>query len=120
MRKTNQQSRSVYFHLLISFRSPSVGYVGPYLTTERAMPERKVSNNVEAIVDLYEKNNKEEENNSMKNLPKSTKDEKGSSIRKKKKNKKKKDDNSTKEEGLEEIRLVKVIYLSIAKRRKML
>ena len=83
------------------------------------MPERKVSNNVEAIVDLYEKNNKEEENNSMKNLPKSTKDEKGSSIRKKKKNKKKKDDNSTKEEGLEEIRLVKVIYLSIIKRSKI-
>ena len=108
------------FHLLISFRSPSVGYVGPYLTTERAMPERKVSNNVEAIVDLYEKNNKEEENDSMKNLPKSTKDEKGSSIRKKKKNKKKKDDNSTKEEGLEEIRLVKVIYLSIIKRSKRL
>ena len=84
------------------------------------MPERKVSNNVEAIVDLYEKNNKEEENNSMKNLPKSTKDEKGSSIRKKKKNKKKKDDNSTKEEGLEEIRLVKVIYLSIIKRSQIL
>ena len=84
------------------------------------MPERKVSNNVEAIVDLYEKNNKEEENNSMKNLPKSTKDEKSSSIRKKKKNKKKKDDNSTKEEGLEEIRLVKVIYLSNIKRSKML
>ena len=54
----------------------------------------------------------------MKNLPKSTKDEKGSSIRKKKKNKKKKDDNSTKEEGLEEIRLVKVIYISIIKQSK--
>ena len=84
------------------------------------MPERKVSNNVEAIVDLYEKNNNMETNNSMKNLPKSTKDEKGSSIRKKKKNKKKKDDNSTKEEGLEEIRLVKVIYLSIIKRSQIL
>ena len=78
------------------------------MTAERPLPERKVSNNVETFVELYDKINKDDNIGSPKKVSKSAKNDKGNISRKKKKNKKKKDDGVMKDEGLEEIKLVKV------------
>ena len=90
-------------------RSPGIGFVGPYLTTERPLPERKVSNNVEAFVELYDKINKQDETVSPKKVSKSSKNDKTHISKRKKKTKRKKEQNEIKEEGLEEIKLVKVL-----------
>ena len=98
--------------LFFSFRSPSIGYVGPYLTAERPFPQRKDSDNSTAIVELYDKITKENELVNAKQVSKSSKKDKNETSRKKKKNKKKKEEEPPKEEGLEEIKLVKVICIT--------
>ena len=93
-------------------RSPHIGFAGPYLTTERPLPERKVSNNIEAFVEQYDKINKEDENESSpEKKSKSSKTNKKEGAKKKKKSKKKKEGDETKRrnsQGIEEIKLVKV------------
>ena len=67
-----------------------------------------MSNNVDAIVELYDKITIEDDTVNKKQLSKSSKNEKSHVSRKKKKNRKKKEETVVKEEGLEEIKLVKV------------
>ena len=79
------------------------------MTTERPLPERKVSNNIEALVEQYDKINEDDANDGrMEKKSKSSKNDKVSVIKKKKKSKKKKENENAKGEGIEEIRLVKV------------
>ena len=90
-------------------RSPHIGFAGPYLTTERPLPERKVSDNIEALIEQYDKINKDDDNDdTTEQKSKSSKNDKVSVIKKKKKSKKKKENETVKGEGIEEIRLVKV------------
>ena len=90
-------------------RSPHIGFAGPYLTTERPLPERKVSDNIEALIEQYDKINKDDDNDDRtEQKSKSSKNDKVSVIKKKKKSKKKKENETAKGEGIEEIRLVKV------------
>ena len=90
-------------------RSPHIGFAGPYLTTERPLPERKVSNNIEALVEQYDKINEDDDNDGrVEKKSKSSKNDKVSVIKKKKKSKKKKENETANGEGIEEIRLVKV------------
>ena len=100
-------------------RSPGVGFVGPYLTTERPLPVRKVSNNVEAFAELYDKINKHDDTVSPKEVSKSSKNDKTHNSKRKKKTKRKKEDNAVKEEGLEEIKLVKVLIAQNYKTTKI-
>ena len=100
--------------IIFLLRSPSVGFVGPYLTSERPLPERKVSNNVESFVELYDQINKKDDTGSSKELSRPSKDDNGHVSKKEKKRKKKKDEHIVKEEGLEEIRIVKV-FIPISK-----
>ena len=95
-----------------SLRSPSIGYVGPYLTAECPLPQRKVSDNSTAIVELYDKITKENDLVNANQVSKSSKKDKNETSRKKKKNKKKKEEEPPKEESLEEIKLVKVIFIT--------
>ena len=83
------------------------------MTTERPLPERKVSNNVEAFIEQYDKINKDDDNGSPEKGSKSSKNGKDSVGKKKKKSKKKKEPSATKNEGIEEIKLVKVILIFI-------
>ena len=80
------------------------------MTAECPLPQRKVSDNSTAIVELYDKITKENDLVNTRQLSKSSKKDKNETSRKKKKNKKKKEDEPPKEEGLEEIKLVKVRF----------
>ena len=77
------------------------------MTSERPLPERKVSNNVEAFVESYDKINKQDSTVSPNKVSKSSKNEKTNISKRKRKLKKKKEETYTREEGLEEIKLVK-------------
>ena len=83
-----------------------------------------MSNNVGAFVELYDKINKHEVTVSPKKVSKSSKNDKAHTSKekekethkRKKKAKKKKEENEVKEEGLEEIKLVKVLIAMNYKR----
>jgi hypothetical protein len=81
-----------------------------------------VSNNVGAFVELYDKINKHEVTVSPKKVSKSSKNDKAHTSKekenhkRKKKAKKKKEETEVKEEGLEEIKLVKVLIAMNYKR----